>query len=179
VEARYGLPAGTILETALAWPRLLPAVTGQVSRSEWLEGVATVLAPRVGGAERAHDLVVEWDAYRGQIVPEVLAFIKEVRAAGVRVGLATNATDDLDEHLAALGVGDIFDVVVNSAVIGVHKPAPEFFREACLAVSAPPERCLFIDNDDRNVRAARAAGLSAYRYSKAEDLSYVRAALAL
>jgi putative hydrolase of the HAD superfamily len=179
VEARFGLPVGTVLETALQWPRLLPAVTGQVSRAEWLDGVASTLTERLGGAERAHSLVVEWDAYRGEIVPEVLAFVREVRAAGVPVGLATNATNDLHADLEALGVADDFDVVINSSEIGVHKPAREFFQAACEAVRVTPERCLFVDDQDRNVRGARAAGLSAYRYDPPDDLRYVRAALGL
>jgi putative hydrolase of the HAD superfamily len=176
-EIRYGLPAGTVLEAALQWPRLLPAVTGQVSRAEWLDGVATALADRVGGLGRARALVAQWDAYRGEVVPEVLAFVREVRAVGTPVGLATNATDDLPADLAALGVADEFDAVVSSADVGVQKPAREFFHAACRAVGAPPERCLFLDDDDRNVRGARAAGLSAFRYTSPADFAYVRAAL--
>lgn len=179
VEERFGLPAGTVLQTALHWPRLLPALTGQVSRAEWLDGVATTLADRVGGDPAARSLMAEWDAYRGEIVPEVVEFVREVRAAGIRVGLASNATDDFRVDLAAFGIDDLFDVILSSAELGVHKPARDFFAAACAAVDAPPERCLFIDDDDRNIRGARAAGLSAYRYSHGDDLSYVRAALAL
>jgi putative hydrolase of the HAD superfamily len=179
VEARFGLPVGTVLETALQWPRLLPAVTGQISRAEWLDGVAGTLADRLGGAERARSMIVEWDSYRGELDPTVLAFAREVRAAGVPIGLATNATGDLPDDLAVLGISDLFDVVVNSSEIGVHKPAREFFEAACEAVRVIPQRVLFVDDQDRNVRGARAAGLSAYRYEPPDDLSYVRAALAL
>jgi putative hydrolase of the HAD superfamily len=179
VEKRFGLAPGTVLETALQWPRLLPAVTGQISRAEWLDGVAATLADRVGGIERARSLVREWDSYRGEINPEVLAFAREVRAEGVRVGLATNATSDLPEDLAVLGLGEEFDVIVNSSEVGVHKPAREFFEAACRAVELLPQRVLFVDDQDRNVRGARAAGLSAYRYEPPDDLRYVRAALGL
>ena len=179
VEARFGIPAGTVLQTALQWPRLLPAVTGEVSRAEWLDGVAMTLTDQVGGPERARSLIVEWDAYRGELVPEVIAFVREVRAAGVPVGLATNATADLPADLAALGIADAFDAIVNSSEIGVHKPARDFYLAACAAVRVAPERCLFVDDQDRNVRGARAAGLSAYRYDPPDDLRYVRAALGL
>jgi putative hydrolase of the HAD superfamily len=179
VEKSFGLPIGTVLETALQWPRLLPAVTGQVSREEWLDGVAATLADRVGGPERARLLVREWDAYRGEVNPDVFAFAREVRALGVKVGLATNATRDLPDDLAVLGLADEFDVIVNSSDIGVHKPAREFFEAACAAVAVIPQRVLFVDDQDRNVRGARAAGLSAYRYEPPDDLRYVRAALGL
>jgi putative hydrolase of the HAD superfamily len=177
VEQRYGLPPGTVLETALEWPHLRPAITGQITRAEWLVRVADALSSRVGGGSAARSLLVEWDAYRGAVVPEVLAFVRAVRRSGVRVALATNATDDLDLDLAALGLMGEFDAVANSAVLGVHKPTREYFAAACDLVDAPPERCLLLDDDDRNVRGARAAGLSALRFSGLADLEYARAAL--
>ena len=179
VEERFGLPGGTVFGTMMEWPRYLPAVTGQRTHAEWLDGVALSLADRVGGEERARSLVLEVNRYRGEIVPEVLAFVREVRAAGLPVALATNATDDLAGDLESFGIADEFDAVVNSWEIGVHKPAREFFLAACLAVRVVPRHCLFVDDNDRNVRGARAAGLSAYRYDPPDDLSYVRAALAL
>jgi putative hydrolase of the HAD superfamily len=179
VEERYGLPPGTVFATMMEWHRYLPAVTGRVSRAEWLDDVAAAIADRVGGAERARSLVQEVDSYRGDIDPVVLAFVREVRAAGRPVAIASNATAELADDLAAFGIAGDFDAVVNSSSIGVHKPAPEFFRVACEAVRVPPRRCLFVDDTDRNVRGARAAGLSAYRYDPPDDLRYVRAALAL
>jgi len=177
VETRYGLQPGTVLETALEWPRLLPAITGRITRVEWLTRVAEALSSRVGGAAEARSLLVEWDAYRGAVVPEVLAFVRSVRRSGTRVALATNATDDLDLDLAAFGLVDEFDAVANSAALGVHKPAREYFEAACRLVDTPPDRCLLLDDDDRNVRGARAAGLSALRFSGLADLEYARAAL--
>jgi putative hydrolase of the HAD superfamily len=179
IEQRYGLEPGTVLETALQWPRLLPAVTGRVERDEWLDGVARELSERLGGVEAARSLIRDWDAYRGEIVPEVLAFVRDARAGGIRVGLATNATRDLDQDLTAFGLTGVFDEVVNSAKIGVHKPAKEFFEVACEMIGVPAIRCLFVDDQDRNVRGARVAGLSAYRYEPPDDLAYVRAALGL
>lgn len=178
VEARYGLPPGTVLETALEWPRLLPAITGRITRAEWLTRVTEALADRVGGAAAARSLLVEWDAYRGAVDQEVLGFVRSVRRSGVRVALATNGVDDLDLDLAAFGLAGDFDAVANSAALGVHKPTREYFEAACALVDTPPDRCLLLDDDDRNVRGARAAGLSALRYSGAADLSYARAALA-
>jgi len=105
--------------------------------------------------------------------------VREVRAAGIPVALATNATDHLDAELVAQGIAREVDAVVNSSAIGTHKPAPEYFAAACAAVGTPPNRCLFVDDVDRNVHAARAAGLSAYRWNGVKDLPYLRGALGL
>ncbi|MGC9666312.1 HAD family hydrolase [Planosporangium sp. 12N6] len=178
-EERYGLPAGTVRDLGAQWGRLRQALAGESSRADWLDGIAHALVDRVGGLEPARALVAEAQGHHGHLVPEVLAFVDEVRAAGRRVGLAANAMDDFDAVLTRYGLADRFDVIVNSSKIGVHKPAKEFFVQACLAMEKPPSRCLFVDDDDRDVRAARVAGLSAYRYNGPEDFPYLRAVLGL
>ncbi|WP_433531931.1 HAD-IA family hydrolase [Micromonospora sp. CA-263727] len=178
VEREYGLSAGVLGEIAMQWGRLQPVLTGQVSHADWMTSVADALTPSLGDAERARAAVAQWQRYRGEVDPEVLAFVREVRAAGIRVGLGTNATDLLDADLAALDLTGELDVVVNSSVIGVHKPAPEYFQAACGALETPPARVLFVDDEDRAVSGARVAGLSAHRWTSPADLRYLRAALA-
>ncbi|MEV4709968.1 HAD-IA family hydrolase [Micromonospora sp. NPDC049374] len=178
VEREYGLSAGVLGEIAMQWGRLQPVLTGQVSHADWMTSVADALTPSVGDAERARAAVAQWQRYRGEVDPDVLAFVREARAAGIRVGLGTNATDLLDADLAALGLTDELDVVVNSSAIGVHKPAPEYFQAACAALETPPARVLFVDDEDRAISGARVAGLSAYRWNGSADLRYLRAVLA-
>ncbi|GAB2918467.1 haloacid dehalogenase [Micromonospora polyrhachis] len=178
VERKYGLTPGTVLDTAMRWSLLQPAVTGQVSHADWMASVADALTEAVGSPELARAVVDECEIYRGAVDAEVLAFVRAVRANGIRVGLATNATDALDADLATLGLIGEVDVVVNSSVLGVHKPTKDYFQQACLAVETPPQQVLFVDDSDRAVRGARVAGLSAYRWSGPEGLPYLRAALA-
>ncbi|MEV4818142.1 HAD family hydrolase [Micromonospora tulbaghiae] len=177
VEREHGLTEGVLGEIAMSWGMLQPVLTGQVSHAQWMMSVADALTPAVG-VDRARAAVAEWQSYRGEVDPEVLAFVREVRAAGIRVGLGTNATDLLDADLAALGLTEELDVIVNSSVIGVHKPAKEYFQAACEALGTPPGRVLFVDDEDRAVAGARVAGLSAHRWSGPADLRYLRAALA-
>ncbi|MEV0430147.1 HAD-IA family hydrolase [Micromonospora sp. NPDC050495] len=177
VEREYGLTEGILGEIAMSWGLLQPVLTGKVSHDQWMASVADALTPTLGDPERARAAVQRWQRYRGEVDPEVLAFIREVRADGVRVGLGTNATDMLDADLAALGLTDELDVVVNSSTIGVHKPAKEYFQAACVALETPPARVLFVDDQDRAVAGARVAGLSAHRWGGPGDLRYLRAAL--
>lgn len=190
IERRYGLPEGVLVGTALRWPLLRPAVTGRITHEQWLDAVADELAgvgaaggtgtgAAAGDPEAARKAVAEWAAHRGTVDTDALAFVREVRAAGRRVGLATNSTDALEVDLAGLGLVGEVDVVINSAVVGVPKPAKEYFAQACLAVGTPPAQVLYVDDTDRHVRGARVAGLSAYRWNGPEDLRYLRAALAL
>ena len=176
VEKTYGLPPGTLLGTAMQWDLYRPAVAGELTDAEWMAAVAgrLPLPP-----DRAAAAVASWQQHRGGVDDEVLAFVRDVRAAGRPVGLATNATDRLRDDLASLGLTGEVDVVVSSWEIGIHKPAPEFFARAYAALDLEPHWVLFVDDDDRAVRGARAAGMPAFRWTGAQDLPYLRAALAL
>jgi putative hydrolase of the HAD superfamily len=174
VEVSHGLKPAALLETAMSWDIYRPAMAGEITDAEWMRLVADRLSLDAAEAEAA---VAEWQSYRGEPDPEVLAFVREVRAAGRPVGLATNATDRLRDDLTRLALADEVDVVISSWELKVHKPAPEFFQKACELIGVEAKQVLFIDDDDRVVRGARAAGLSAYRWSGPEHLDYLRKAL--
>ena len=178
-ERDHGLPAGSLMAAAMRWGRLKPVLAGEVSHADWLAGIADELAELAGGADRARAAIAQWQQYRGEVDPQVLDLVREVRAAGLRVGLATNATDLLDADLAALKLADEVDVVLNSSALGEIKPSKEYFAAACRALGTLPDRVLLVDDEDRMVRGARVAGLSAYRWDGPAGLRYVRAALEL
>lgn len=171
IERRYGLDAGALLATAMEPDRVRPVLLGEVAHADWMAGVGKALG--------APEAVTEWEAYRGEVDPDVLGLVREVRAAGLPVALVTNATDRLDADLATLGLVGELDAVVNSSVLGTAKPAPEYFTRACELVRVPPRDCLVVDDSERVVRGARAAGLLAHRWSGPADLPYLRAALGL
>ncbi|MEV4352406.1 HAD-IA family hydrolase [Actinoplanes sp. NPDC049596] len=174
VEVKYGLKPAALLETSMAWDIYRPAMAGEITDAEWMRLVADRLP-----IDNAASAVAEWQAYRGEPDPDALAFVREVRAAGRKVGLATNATDRLPGDLDALGLTGEIDVVISSWDLKIHKPAPEYFQKACELIGEQPKHILFIDDDERAVRGARAAGLSAYRWTGPQHVPYLRKALDL
>jgi putative hydrolase of the HAD superfamily len=170
-EVEHGLKPAALLETSMSWDIYRPAMAGEISDAEWMDLVTQRLPI---DPEQARAAVAQWQSYRGEPDPEVLAFIREVRAAGYPVGLATNATDRLRGDLDLLGLADEVDVVISSWELKVHKPAPEFFAKACELIGLEPKYVLFVDDDDRVIRGARAAGLSAYRWTGSQHLPYLR-----
>ena len=174
VEQSYGLAEGTLLDTAMSWDLLRPAVAGELTDAEWMAAVADRLPLPAPEAVAA---VAAWHKDRGSVDQEVLAFVREVRAAGVPVGLATNATDLLRGDLAALGLTGEFDAVFSSWDLKIHKPAPEFFARACAALGLDPPWVLFVDDDDRAVRGPRAARMPAFRWTGPSGIPYLRRAL--
>ena len=176
VESRYGLEPGALLSTAMAWELYRPAVAGEITDAQWMELVASRLPLP---AREAAAAVAEWQSHRGSVDQELLDFVREVRAAGRPVGLATNATDRLRADLASLGLTDEFDVILSSWELKIHKPAPEFFAQAAEALATEPPWVMVVDDDDRTIRAARAAKMIAFRWTERRDFAYLRPALGL
>ena len=174
VEASYGLDAGTLLDTAMRWDLYRPAVAGELTDAEWMAAVAARLPLPPDEAAAA---VAKWQQHRGDVDAEALAFVREVRAAGRPVGLATNGTDVLRGDLAALGLAGEFDAVLSSWELKIHKPARAFYERACAGLGLEPPWVLFVDDDDRAVRAARAVRMPAYRWTGPAGVPYLRGAL--
>ena len=61
----------------------------------------------------------------------------------------------------------------------VHKPAPEFYTKAADMLGQEPPWVMFVDDDDRAIRAARAAKMPALRWSARRDFGYLRPSLGL
>jgi putative hydrolase of the HAD superfamily len=85
-----------------------------------------------------------------------------LRAAGLRLGIVSNSDGRVEEALAASGMRDLFDVVIDSGLVGVEKPDPAIFRAALDALGIGPEEALYVgDLYEVDVVGARAAGIEA------------------
>jgi len=173
LERAHGLALGTIGAAAFAPARLMPAITGEVSDEEWRAGVAEDLAQVCGTVERARAAVTAWSELVPVVDHEVVALLARVRRV-VPLALVSNATSRLETDLVRQGLADLPHTVVNTSRIGVAKPDPQVYRIAAGRVRVPVDRCLFVDDTEPNVEAARAAGMTALHYRRPEDL---RAAL--
>ncbi|MGH0034811.1 MAG: HAD family hydrolase [Myxococcota bacterium] len=80
---------------------------------------------------------------------------------GHRLALATNSVAaEVEIALERLGPDAPFDAVVSREDYARRKPAPDAFLEAARRLGVPAPRCLVVEDADRGVRAARAAGMA-------------------
>ena len=63
---------------------------------------------------------------------------------------------------------EMFDGVVISAEVGMHKPQPEIFRLGAERVGLPPEECVFVDDLRENCEGAEAVGMTAVLHRGAD-----------
>ncbi|OPG03566.1 HAD family phosphatase [Microbispora sp. GKU 823] len=170
IERAYGVEPGTVARVTGESALVVPALTGLVTREEWLASAVPVLAGLVGSAARASALTDDWVAARTWADEEVLALLMRARAR-VPVVLVSNATSELAAHLRELELHDAFDHVVSSYDVGVAKPDRRIFEIAARHAGVPPERCLFVDDRAENVDAARVLGMTGVVYRAPADLA--------
>ncbi|MBO1414275.1 HAD family phosphatase [Streptomyces sp. FH025] len=168
LERIAGLPQGTTAEIAFAPERDLPLLLGQISRAQWTASIAKALTRRIP-APQAETLATAFTHAPFRADGAVVELIRRLRGK-VPVVLVTNATVWLDEDLALLGLTDLADHVVNSSRVGIAKPDPGIYQLAVEQAGVPAERCLFVDNNQANIDAARAAGMTAVLYRHPSDL---------
>ena len=88
--------------------------------------------------------------------------LARLRDAGLKLGVVSNSDGRVAEALEAAGLRGYFDVVVDSALVGVEKPDPAIFRAALDVLDVPPAEALYLgDLYDVDVLGANAAGIPA------------------
>jgi putative hydrolase of the HAD superfamily len=116
---------------------------------------------------------------RIEVSDEVVALVQRLRAAGYGVHLGTNQHRERATYMRdVLGYEDLFDVGCYSCDLGAAKPDLEFFRRAVSLIGVAPADVLFLDDNLRNVEAARAVGLVAEHWDLTQGMPALLALLA-
>jgi beta-phosphoglucomutase len=174
---------GVITDTAhyhfLAWKRLADSVGAPFDEAfnEQLKGVDRMgslelilaRAPRtytpdekraLADAKNGHYQELIATMTPSDLLPGALRALEEVRAAGLKIGLASvsrNAFTVLDR----LGIRDRFDDVVDAATVINGKPDPEIFLTAAAHLGVDPKDCLGVEDAAAGVASIKDAGMFA------------------
>jgi putative hydrolase of the HAD superfamily len=114
---------------------------------------------------RAHGVTVDGRllmrciAEAGVPRPRMLDAIRALRARGLRVGALTNNWR-AEAPRPTVGLRELFDVFVESAVVGLRKPDPHIYELVCARLGVAPAQVVFLDDIGRNLKPARALGMA-------------------
>jgi epoxide hydrolase-like predicted phosphatase len=152
---------------------------GRVSETDFLERLAAELEPELGHRPEMHRFR---EIYFEALHPNepMIDLMRELKAGGNRMALLTNNVREWEPlWRAMLPVDEIFELVVDSAFVGMRKPEPEIYELTVERLDGiPAEACLFVDDIEVNCEAARAVGMSAVHYREPNQaIAEIRAAV--
>ena len=99
----------------------------------------------------------------------MVAAIATLRSRGFLVAALTNTWVGEDGAAAGAGLRPLFDVVVESSAVGLHKPDPRIYTLVCERLGILPREAVFLDDIGRNLKTARELGMHTIRVNDPEQ----------
>jgi putative hydrolase of the HAD superfamily len=114
-----------------------------------------------------------------QTNPEMIDYLRSLLGRGLRLAMLTNNVVEWEpKWRAMLPVDEIFELVVDSAFVGMRKPEPEIYELTLERLGLTAPECVFIDDIDINCDAARELGMQAVHFVSSEQaIADIEAAL--
>jgi len=112
------------------------------------------------------------EIYEPEVIPitGLLEFIDELKANGVKTGIATSApVENLELILSKLPLRGKMQSLLSSEDVTHHKPNPEVYLKSASNLGIEPQNCVVFEDSHSGVTAGKAAGakvvgvLSTYR----------------
>jgi epoxide hydrolase-like predicted phosphatase len=93
--------------------------------------------------------------------PPMLTALRRIRARGLRTGALTNnwKREEPPPNAGHDDLRALFDVFIESSVVGLRKPDPRIYQLCCRELDVTPAEAAFLDDIGRNLKAARALGM--------------------
>ncbi|HZU81235.1 MAG TPA: HAD-IA family hydrolase [Acidimicrobiales bacterium] len=170
-EAEHGLPEGFIRSINAtnhhdnAWARL--------ERNELdFEDFCDVFEAEAAAAGGKVDARALFSMLTGRIRPAMIEAVRRCHEH-FKTGLLTNnfvtPLAGTDRGMELGEVLRLFDVVVESSVVGIRKPDPRFYELACRELAVVPGRAVFLDDLGVNLKPARAMGMATIKVQDPES----------
>ncbi len=163
---RLGKTRAELEDIVFGNPVMQQAERGQATQQEaWDE-----IARRLGLPPEQIPGVLD-EFFAGDVVDfSLIRLIQSLRPAYTTALLSNNWVPDLAWFIREkLRIEDAFDVIVNSAQVGMVKPFPEIYHFTLHAVGARPEEAVLVDDAARNIEGAEAVGMHAVHFTGAEQ----------
>jgi putative hydrolase of the HAD superfamily len=139
---------------------------GRITEADFLAGLRDELVAELGHEPELHRFS---EIYFRALHPNepMIELMRGLRDRGYRMALLTNNVREWEPlWRAMLPVDEIFEVIVDSAFVGLRKPEPAIYELALERIGGGvgASDCLFVDDVEHNVVAARELGMAAVHF---------------
>jgi putative hydrolase of the HAD superfamily len=103
---------------------------------------------------------------------ELFDHYRMLRDLGIRMAMLTNNVKEWEPRWRSmLPVDEVFEIVVDSAFVGMRKPEPRIYELTVerLGGDLRAQECLFLDDIEVNCDAARGLGMTAVHFRQADQ----------
>ena len=100
--------------------------------------------------------------------PAMLGAIRTIRARGLKTAALTNNWVHDQPAPDEPGLRPLFDVFVESSVVGLRKPDLRIYEYACERLGVTPAEAVFLDDIGRNLKPARGLGMTTIKVEAPE-----------
>jgi putative hydrolase of the HAD superfamily len=153
---------------------------GRLAESEFLDLLRAELVPELGHEPELHRFS---EIYFEALDPNqpMIDLMRDLKGRGYRMALLTNNVREWEPLWRAMvPVDEIFEIVVDSAFVGIRKPEPEIYELTLerLGDGVGAAECLFIDDVEDNIATARELGMTAIHFRSSDQaVAEIEAAL--
>ena len=175
---QLGIAMGMILVRDGKHP-LFELETGRMTEADFLRALAEQLTAQLGRSVELHGF---GEQYFEHLHPneQMIEYMRELSGRGYKLAICTNNVREWEQlWRAKLPVDELFDVVIDSAFVGVRKPERAIYEMTLEGLGVPAEAALMIDDIELNCDAARALGMQAVWFQSTDQaIAEAEAALA-
>lgn len=104
------------------------------------------------------------------ILPGIQQFLKETRAAGIKIGLGS-VSKNARPILEHIGIVDAFDVIIDGTKISKGKPDPEVFLKGAEELGVAPSECVVFEDAVAGIESGKRAGMKTVGIGQPEVLT--------
>jgi epoxide hydrolase-like predicted phosphatase len=143
--------------------------TGRLSERSFLGALGGQLTEDLGRPVELHGFA---ERYLEHLHPNqpMSDYMRELRGRGYRMAICTNNIREWERlWRAKLPVDEIFEVVVDSSVVGSRKPESRIYEITLEQLAAPATSSLFVDDLEINCQAAEKLGITAVWFRDTEQ----------
>jgi putative hydrolase of the HAD superfamily len=134
---------------------------GKLTEARFVELLEGAVGAELGRQVRLHGLA---ESYWSDMDTNdaMVDYLRGLRDDGIRLALLTNNVREWEPRWRAMvPVDELFEVVVDSANVGMRKPDPEIYELTLHRLELDPPQCVFVDDIEVNCQAAERLGMRA------------------
>jgi len=156
-EQELGLPAGALTGYMRGHPMVHQLERNEIDPRDYWRFIRSDVQEAHGLEIDLRRMVAEMDGAI-TIEPRMVELVAALRGV-YRTAMLTNVGKRSSRVFHADAFRDVFDVVVESAAVGLRKPDPEIYRLVAERLGVPTTAAVFVDDWEENLPPAAELGM--------------------